>query len=540
MKKALLLFPFLLLTCTLVFAQPFDRQDSLRGGNGSGRNWWDVQHYDLKVDFNLQDKEISGQNTIRFKITGRPGDSLQLDLQTPMFLDKVTLKGQELQSRKEGNVWWVLHSFSDFEEGAVVELEVYFHGKPKEAKMPPWDGGFIWAQDSSCRPWIAVACQGLGASVWWPCKDDQRDEPDEGMRISISGAGDLAVISNGRSADGQLLPKGQATWLVKNPINNYDVSFYIGNYVAWQDTLMGEQGVLPLYFYALDYNLAKAKKQFEVVKPMLHCFEYWMGPYPFYEDGYKLIEAPYLGMEHQSAVAYGNGYKMGYAGRDRSSTGVGMAFDFIIVHESGHEWFGNNITAKDVADNWIHEGFTSYSENLFVECLLSKEEAAIYDQGLRKLITNDKPVIGVYGVQQEGGDIYEKGRAIIQMLRVMMHDDEACRQLLRGLNQTFYHQTVTTAQIENYIAQKTGLPLAPFFNQYLRTANIPVLEYAKKDRDLYLRLTYCMPGLELVLPLKSGKEILSTDWLKIPNKKKVEVWKTLQPFLLDRKEGRAP
>lgn len=540
MKKALMLLCLFVMKISCVLAQPFDRQDSLRGGNGMGRYWWDVQHYDLKVDFNLEEKDIYGQNTIRLKITDAPHDSLQLDLQTPMFLDKVILEGQELRSVKEGNVWWVLYPFSQLKIGEEIELEVYYHGKPREAKNPPWDGGVIWTRDSTGKAWIAVACQGLGASAWWPCKDDQRDEPDAGMRITLSGAGDLAVISNGLPADGRLLPRGEGTWLVKNPINNYNLSFYIGNYIGWQDTLMGEKGLLPLSFYALDDHLAQAKKQFAVVKPMLHCLEHWMGPYPFYEDGYKLIEAPYLGMEHQSAIAYGNGYQMGYAGRDRSNTGVGLEFDFIIIHESAHEWFGNNITAKEVADNWIHEGFTSYAENLFVECLLGKEKALTYHHGLQALITNEKPVIGTYGVQQEGSDIYEKGRAVIQMIRTMMQDDEAFRQLLRGLNQTFYHQTVTSAQVEDFITEKTGLPLKPFFDQYLRQANLPTLEYANKGRDLYLRLSYCLPGLELVLPLKNGKEILTTEWLKIPHKKKAETWQLLDDFLLERKEVKGP
>jgi len=536
MKKVLfLLLCFLSGHAFLVSAQPFERQDSLRGGNGAGRNWWDVQHYDLKVDMNLEEKDMYGQNTIRFRISGTPQDSLQLDLQTPLFLDKVLLAGKELKSRKEGNVWWVMYPFSGFKKDEIVTLEVFYHGRPREATNPPWDGGFIWKEDSLGKPWVAVACQGLGASAWWPCKDDQRDEPDEGMRITISGAGDLAVISNGQSEKGALLPHGEATWLVKNPINNYDVSFYIGDYIAWQDTFQGEKGLLPLSFYALRYNEEKARKQFAAVKPMLRCFEYWMGPYPFYEDGYKLIEAPYLGMEHQSAVAYGNGYKMGYAGHDRSNTGVGMAFDFIIVHESGHEWFGNNITAQDIADNWLHEGFTSYTEVLYAECLLGKEKALQYHMGKAYLVQNEHPVTGRYGVQQEGSDIYEKGSAIVHMIRTMMNNDEAFRQLLRGLNQTFYHQTVSSKQVEDYITQKTGLPLQPFFDQYLRQARLPVLEYTMRGRRLRLRLTYCLPGLELVLPLKSGKVSLGTEWIEVPAKRKEEVWQVLQQFLLDKK-----
>lgn len=536
-------------------AQSFDRQDTLRGSNGPGRYWWDVQHYDLKVDFNLDDQDIYGQNTIRLRITDQPHDSLQLDLQTPLFLDKVMMDGEELRSVKEGNVWWVLYPFSQMQTGEKIVLDVYYHGKPKEAVHPPWDGGFIWTKDSTGKPWIAVACQGLGASAWWPCKDYQGDEPDSGMRVTLSGYGHLKAVSNGQPtvySDTILIENpvtggleeqvsNRSEWRVKNPINNYNVSFYIGDYVSWQDTLNGEKGTLNISYYALRSSLEKAMKQFAVVKPMLRCFEYWIGPYPFYEDGYKLVEAPYLGMEHQSAVAYGNGFQMGYFGKDRSGTGVGMAFDFIIIHESGHEWFGNNITAKDVADNWIHEGFTSYTENLFVECLLGREQALAYGLGLRKLIANEKPVIGTYGVQQEGGDIYEKGRAVIEMIRLMLNNDEVFRQMLRGLNDTFYHQTVTTAQVEAYITQQTGLPLKPFFDQYLRQAALPVLAYYNKGRDLYVRLSYCLPGLELRVPLaNAGMETLTTEWLKIPNKKKTAFWDAIKYFLVELKEVAGP
>lgn len=506
-----------LLFANTIFA--YDRQDTLRGSNGPHRAWWDVQHYSLSVEFDTARKSISGRNTILAKISSTPTDSLQLDLQELMFLDSVVMDGKQLDFSKEGNVWWVKYPFGEKAIGSTISLSAYYNGKPRIAKNPPWDGGFIWTKDSMGNPWIAVACQGLGASSWWPCKDYQGDEPDSGMSLKLVSNSTTIIVSNGKYLndiqqqnrtlpilettiyeDGSIKTNGDIVfnyskdtisyWKVKNPINTYDVSFYKGDYSHWTDTLIGEKGVLNLSFYPLKHNETKARKQFAVAKEMLRCFEHWMGPYPFYEDGYKLVEAPYLGMEHQSAVAYGNEYKMGYKGSDRSHTGVGMLFDYIIIHESGHEWFGNNITARDIADNWIHEGFTTYTETLFAEWIAGKEKAYEYCRGEWKNIRNDRPIIGDYGVNDEGsGDKYDKGAAIIHMVRMMMGDDEKFRQLLRGLNKDFYHGIVTTQQVEDYISTFTGKDLSVFFNQYLRTTDIPELEYYIKNKKLYYRFT---------------------------------------------------
>jgi aminopeptidase N len=369
---------------------------------------------------------------------------------------------------------------------------------------------------------MAVSCQGLGASVWWPCKDAQWEEPEEGMRISMEVPAGLMAISNGRK-EAQLTMGDNTitTWEVRNPINNYDVTFYIGDYVHWSDTAMGEKGKLDLDYYVLRNNEAKARKQFEVVKQMIHCFEYWMGPYPFYEDGYKLVEAPYLGMEHQSAIAYGNNYQMGYKGFDRSLSGYGMKWDYIIIHESGHEWFGNNVTARDMADNWIHEGITSYSEVLFTECLVGKEKAGKYSRGLWHNIRNDAPVVAAYGVNEEGtGDIYEKGAAVMHMIRTMTNDDEKFRKMLRGLSAEYYHGTVTTAEVEAYIGKATGLKLNAFFDQYLRTKDIPLLEYSIANNELKCRFTQVVPGFSLPLTVTGGDKTASiqagSEWQTIP------------------------
>lgn len=545
-----LLTMWYLLCANTTFA--YTHADTLRGSNGRGREWWDVKKYKLQVDFNLADQTIQGSNTITFTKIKRPADSMQIDLQDPMVIDSIVWEdvntGQGLwqdkapEFVKDSNVWWILPPYKFWSDDISLQLTIYFHGSPRKAVNPPWDGGFSWTVDSTGKPWVAVSCQGLGASVWWPCKDAQWDEPDSGMDIRFRLHDSLlSCVSNGRGGlvtfDGKESPAVQApvadsvdtirkindqpyydwAWHVKNPINNYDVTFYIGDYIHWSDTLLGEKGNLDLDFWVLRYNEARARKQFAVVKPMLHCFEYWMGPYPFYEDGYKLVEAPYLGMEHQSAVAYGNKYRMGYLGRDRSETGVGMNFDYIIVHESGHEWFGNNITARDIADNWIQEGITTYSESLFAECLLGKEKGQQFCRGEWNNIRNERPMIGDYGVNKEGpGDIYDKGAAIMHMIRVMTDDDEKFRSMLRGLTEYYHCQTVTTQQVENFIAIRTGLDLTPFFNQYLRMAKVPEFEYTLSKGVLSYRYNNMVPDLKLPVTLTSKKATTtlmpSSDW----------------------------
>lgn len=523
-------FVWYLLSANTTFA--YTHADTLRGSNGSGRNWWDVQHYGLSVAFDTATKSISGSNTITFRVVDTTSDTMQIDLQDPMTITSVSDPGRTFSSitaehRGRTNVWWVIFPHertvngqkTHLHIGEEITITIEFKGSPRMAVNPPWDGGFIWTKDSIGQPWIAVACQGLGASVWWPCKDVQWDEPDSGMDLRYTVPNGLTCIGNGRLIDKRAVNETctQWHWQVKSPINNYDATFYIGDYVHWSDTMIGEKGVLDLNFYVLSENEAKAKKQFEVVKPMLHCFEYWMGPYPFYRDGYKLVEAPYLGMEHQSAVAYGNQYLMGYLGRDRSGTGVGLNFDFIVVHESGHEWFGNSITAKDIADNWIHEGITTYSESLFAECQMGKDKGEAYCRGEWKNIKNDKSVIGQYGINDEGSsDMYDKGAAIMYMIRRQMDNDSLFRQMLRGLSSTFYHQTVTTKEVENYISTFSSIDLTAFFNQYLRNTNIPELDYYVKSDTLHYRFSNILPGFTLPIKVNDNVTIhLTGEWQQI-------------------------
>jgi aminopeptidase N len=498
----------------------FTRQDTLRGSITKERAWWDLKYYHLDIKVNPSDSTIIGSNTIRYQVL-QENMVMQIDLQKPMAITKVIQDGKQLSYKREGNAYFITLSAPQI-AGKTKEIVVFYNGKPKVAVNPPWDGGITWKKDKYGNPFVASSCQGLGASVWWPNKDHMYDEVEEGMMISVNVPGNLTEVSNGRLLRIQKQKDGTKTfhWIVKNPINNYGVNINIGDYVSFSEKYKGEKGNLDCTYYALRNNLDKAKKQFQEVPKMLKAFEYWFGPYPFYEDSYKLVEVPYLGMEHQSSVTYGNQYKNGYLGRDLSGTGWGLKFDFIIVHESGHEWFANNITYKDIADMWIHESFTNYSESLFLEYYFGKEAGYTYVRGIRKNIENDKPIIGHYDVNNEGSsDMYYKGANMLHTLRQLVSDDEKWRNILRGLNATFYHQTVTTQQIEHYLSEKTGSDLSSFFNQYLRDTRIPTLEYFFKNKQLEYRWTNSVPHFNLPIKvyLNNTTMILepSNEWKSI-------------------------
>ncbi len=503
MRRILPVFLAIILS-TAAYSQQFTRQDTLRGTLTPERSWWDVTFYDLSVRVNPADKSIEGSNVIHYRVT-RPSQRLQIDLQSPLILDKAVQNGQELSFTKDGNAWFI-DLRSPQTQNSIQQLALTYHGQPREAKRAPWDGGIVWGKDSLGRPWIASACQGLGASVWWPNKDHQTEEPDS-MRIRVTTPQELVDISNGRLTEVHVNDDRTvtATWFVKNPINNYDVALNIGHYKNFSDKYKGEKGTLDLDYWVLDYNLERAKEHFEVVKPMMKCFEHWFGPYPFYEDSYKMVETPHLGMEHQSAVAYGNQYKMGYRGSDLSGTGWGLKWDFIIIHESGHEWFGNNITTKDIADMWVHESFTNYSETIFTGCQYGMDAANAYVQGIRNKIANDKPIIGPYGVNEEGsGDMYYKGANMLHTIRQIVNNDEAFRKILRGLNKTFYHQTVTSADVEEYISKSSGKNLGKVFDQYLRKTNPPVFEYSVEGNRLRYRWVADVKGFDMPLKVDLG------------------------------------
>lgn len=524
MKKLVLLLGLISITTNaqvLNNKQEFTRQDSLRGTNNEFRNWWDVKKYKVSVEPDYQSKSIKGKTTITFdKIAPQQSDLLQIDLQDPMMVSAVKLNGKKISDfKRDGNVYFI--NVGKNIKNTSNQLELEYNGNPRVAVRAPWDGGWIFAKDEKGRDWMSVAVQGLGASAWFPNKDYLGDEPDNGMELEIITPKDLVGVGNGRLVSKkEKNGKTISTWKVVNPINNYNIIPYIGHYVNFKDTFEGEKGKLDLDYYVLDYNIDKAKLQFEQAKLMLKSFEYWFGPYAFYEDSFKIVEAPHLGMEHQSGIAYGNKFENGYLGRDLSGSGWGLKWDFIIVHEAGHEWFGNNITEKDVADMWIHEAFTAYSETLFTETYYGKDAASEYVRGTRKAIQNDIPIIGVYGVNQEGsGDMYYKGANMIHTLRTWMNNDEKFRQMLRGLNKEFYHQTVTTEQIENYIAKFSGLNLNAFFNQYLRTVKIPTLELKQNGNKVEYRYTNVVDGFAMPLRLKDSDITINptTNWQTINN-----------------------
>ena len=533
-------FGFFLIFAVGEAQETFTKQDTLRGSITRERAWWDVTYYHLDIKVNPSDSTISGSNTIRYKVLNSY-NRMQVDLQKPLEIYKVTQEGKELSYQRDGNAFFI-ELIASQTPGETKELKVFYGGKPKIAANPPWDGGITWKKDTNGNPFVASSCQGLGASVWWPNKDHMYDEVDQ-MLISVNVPENLTDVSNGRLQSVTDLKDGTKTfnWYVSNPINNYGVNINIGDYVSFSEVFKGEKGDLDCNYYVLRDHLDKAKVHFKQVPQMLKAFEHWFGLYPFYEDSYKLVEAPYIGMEHQSSITYGNDYQNGYSGRDRSDSGWGLKFDFIIVHESGHEWFANNITNKDIADMWIHESFTCYSENLFVEYYYGKDAGSAYVRGLRKNIRNDKPIIGTYGVNKEGsGDMYDKGANMLHTLRQIVNDDEKWRTILRGLNTTFYHQTVTSKQIEDFLNKEVGLDLGPFFDQYLRDIRIPVFEYQFKNSVLSYRWTNCVPGFNMPVKVTlNGKAQWlkpKVGWAKFSLKHKKLMLKVAKDFYVDVKK----
>lgn len=521
--------------CTFVFlgnasaqnttakSQKYTLADSLRGTLTPERTWWDVQRYELSVKPDFNSKTISGDNIIVYKVVKDNTGSIkmQIDLQEPLIIDSVLYNQKtSISFAKAKSVWYL--TVPAQKVAGINSVRIYYHGKVHQAIRAPWDGGFIFEQDSLKRPWMTVACQGLGASVWYPNKDHQSDEPDKGASLTMTVPDTLTAIANGRMVFKRDNKDGTATYKynVVNPISNYCIIPYIGKYVNFREVYKGEKGPLSVNYWVLDYNLKKAETYMpDQVHKMFKALEYWFGPYPFYKDGYQLIDASHTGMEHQSAVSYGNGYKFGYRGRDASGYGWGMKWDFIIIHESGHEWFGNNITTNDLADMWVHEGFTNYSETLFTDYHFGKEAGNEYNFGIRKGIRNDKPIIADYNVNAMGsGDMYPKGGNMLHSIRHSIDNDELFRGILRGLNKEFYHQTVNTGQIESYISKRAGYDYSKVFDQYLRTVQTPVLNYFVKEGMLYYKWSDCVSGFNLPIVMnKAGvkvKIIPSENWKK--------------------------
>lgn len=498
----------------------YTHADTLRGTNGPGRDWWDVEFYDLQVRVSPADSSIRGTSGMTYRVitaAKAKKTQLQIDLQTPLEVDSILQDGTKLPFTRDGNAFFATVAANQ-KVGEHRTVTTYYHGKPRAARNPPWDGGLIWRTDSLGNAWVASANQGLGASVWWPTKDIQADEPDS-QRVAIRVPDPMVNVSNGRLRKVTHHEDKSTTWewFLVNPINNYDVAINAGTYDHFSELLMGERGPLTMDFWPLAFHRQAAEQQFRQAKPMIKCFENWFGPYPWYEDGYKLVETPHLGMEHQSAVGYGNRFQNGYLGTDLSNTGVGLLWDFIIVHESAHEWWGNSLTSKDLADMWVHESFANYAENLYVECQLGKAQGARYVIGTRAKVRNDQPIIADFGVNAEGsGDMYYKGGNMLHTMRQMVGDDAKWKQLLRGVQSTFTHQTVSGAQVQAYMSQQAGIDFTPIFAQYLTTTKIPALEWKPEGDGVSVRFADVVPGFSLTVPLTGGgttvKARITADW----------------------------
>ena len=525
MNKRLSIIILIFLTSFPLFSQGiindinnFTRQDTLRGSITKERIWWDLTYYHLDISVDPINRTIKGSNEISYTVL-EPYSEIQIDLQNPLVLTKAEQDDENLEIRHDGNAHFIKLKKKQI-RGAKNKIKVFYEGKPKTAFRAPWDGGISWTKDKNGNHFIASSCQGLGASVWWPNKDHMYDEV-EGMLMSVNVPKGLFNVSNGRLIKIEEKENSNTYhWEVKNPINNYGVNINIGDYVNFSEIYKGESGDLDMDYYVLRDNLEIAKIHFKDAIKSMEAFEHWFGPYPFYEDSFKLVEAPYLGMEHQSSVTYGNKFKQGYLGKDLSGSGWGLMFDYIIIHETGHEWFANNITYKDIADMWIHESFTTYSENLFLDFHFGKKASSEYVIGKRKRIRNIKPIIGIYNVNKSGsGDMYDKGSNILHTLRQIANDDEKWRQVLRGLNREFFHQTVTTTQVENYISKKMKMDLKPFFDQYLRDIRIPVLEHYMDNEKLFFKWNNVIDGFNMPLKiiLKSGNKIIypTKQWKSI-------------------------
>lgn len=462
-------------------SQEFTYSDSLRGNLSEFRSCYDVYYYDLDVTVDdQQQKIINSYNNIHIKALSN-FQTIQIDLFENLKIHSIQFEHKKLEFQRIHNAVFINFPRLIY-ENEKISFKVLYSGKPRVAVNPPWDGGFSWEKDNNGNPWVGVSCQGLGASSWWPCKDHQSDEPDS-MKITSTVRYPLQVISNGKKKSDKTFfseelqsKANKSSWYVSYPINNYNVTLCIGDYKYFNDIHINNFDTLELDYYVLKYNYNKARDHFQQVNPMLECFEKYFGPYPFYKDGYTLIETPYLGMEHQSAIAYGNNYLPGYNGNKQFI--AGLDFDYIIVHETGHEWWGNSITTNDIADMWIHEGFCTYSEVLYVECIYGYDIMLKYVNNQKRSVRNDKPIIGPYNVNKKGSnDMYQKGSLMLHTLRNLIDNDSLWFSIIKGISEEFKYKIVDGIEIINYINEKVDLDLYYFFKQYLNNADIPIFEY---------------------------------------------------------------
>ncbi|HYK12089.1 MAG TPA: M1 family metallopeptidase [Gemmatimonadales bacterium] len=523
MLRLSVLFVLLAASVPAAAQRPLDtvytRADTLRGSNGPARAWWDASFYDLHVLVNPADSSVRGWNGITYKVL-KPAQDMQIDLQTPLVADSIIQDRKKLASRRDGNAFFVTLKAVQ-RVGETKTVTVYYHGQPGHDR--PRNPGFTWAHDSLGNLWIATSNELTGASIWWPLKDYAGDEPDS-QRIAITVPDPLIDVSNGRLRSTTHHADQTTTyeWFVADPINTYDVAVNAGLYTHFSDTLQGEGGTLSLDFWPIAYHTDTARGQWKQATPMLQCFEHWYGPYAWYKDGYKLIEQSYLGMEHQSGIAYGNKFMKGYLGRDLSGTGLGLSWDYIVIHESAHEWWGNNVSTNDAGDLWIHESLATYSEGIYTECQKGKTAGEAYIIGLRKAISNRYPIQGPHGVVGwYHNDIYMKGANVFNTLRQVVDDDARWRDILRGIQKTFWHQTVSGHQVETYIAQQAGIDLSRFFDQYLRTTKVPEFDYKVDGTTLSYRWSNVVPGFDMPIRVEipgSGTHLLkpTEEWQTVP------------------------
>jgi aminopeptidase N len=482
---------------TVPTPKPPSRFDILRGEYGAWRANNDLLSYDLTVRLDPETKYLTGKNTIRFRML-KDDNRIQLDLYADLKIDKILLGVTELKYSRELNTVYVDFPLT-LKKGTVQTIDFHYSGYPKEIGR---FGGLAFRKDPAGRTWINTANQGIGASVWWPNKDQQQDEV-ENMKLHVEIPNGLTDVSNGRLTAKTDLGDGYARfdWAITYPINNYSVSLNIGTYEHFSDQL----GDLTLDYYCLPENLEKAKRQFAQAKPMLAIFQKYFGPYPFKRDGYKLIEVPYSGMEHQSAVTYGNRFANGYLERDWTGVGVSLKFDFIIVHESAHEWFGNAITASDVADEWLQEGWATYAECVYVEGMFGRADAIKYTNGYKPKVKNAEPIITARGINAEPGqDQYFKGALFLHTLRSVVDNDALWWKMVYDYSMRFRYHNIRTEDLLAFFNQRSRMDLTPIFAQYLHHAALPVLELRFNESKGTVDYRWKADANGFAMPIKVG------------------------------------
>jgi aminopeptidase N len=495
--------------------RPPTRADILRGEYGRHRANNDLLHYTLEVRIDPDKKYLSGKNTIRFRMV-QDDTRIQLDLYANLSVDRIVFGTTPLTYTREVNAVFV-----DFPEtlraGREYAIDFHYSGTPIETGR---FGGIAFRKDPEGNPWINTACEGEGASIWWPNKDQWRDEP-EGMDLRVAIPSHLVDVSNGRFMGKTDLGDGYTRWdwRIHYPINSYNVSLNIGNYVHFGEKI----GDLTLDYYVLPGNLDKARKQFAQAKPMIEVYEKVFGEYPFIKDGFKLIEVPYSGMEHQSAVTYGNRWANGYLERDWTGVGVSPKFDFIIIHESAHEWFGNAVSAADVSDMWIQEGWTTYLEVIYVEHLFGYEDALKYINGYKEKVRNTAAIITQRGIHRSPNqDQYFKGALFLHTLRNVVNDDQKWWTALRDVYQAFKYRNIMTEDLVRFMNARLGMTLTPLFDQYLRRAELPTLELAFSADGKTVAHRWRADERDFAMPIRVGARerwqtiVPTTDWQVMP------------------------